>query len=806
MAANRSRLQPTQLYRKTDLSGTGFDTTNGFADLNEVIGQPRAVDAIRFGTGIRSEGFNIFAAGPEGMDKRGLIRLHFESHAGEEPVPSDWCYVHNFAEEHRPVAIELPAGQGTVFRKEMEDLVQEVRAALAAAFESEEYQSRRQSVTEGFRDRQSDAFELLQRRAHAEGLALIRTPGGVAVAPVRDGEVISPEEIQKLSEEMQKALEERVEAIQQELQRILGQMPGWQREVRTQLDALNREMAGLAIGGLIDEVRRAHTDHEKVLAYLDAVCEDIVHNAEQFLPQPEGSAPEIIVAMQRQSQVQSAQRYAVNVLIDHSGTQGAPVVCEDNPTFQNLLGRIEHRAQMGALTTDFTLIKAGALHRANGGYLIVDADKLLMQPQAWEGLKRALRSRRINVESLGQHLGLVSTVSLEPEPIPLRVKVALIGDARLYHTLWALDPEFAELFKVAADFGEIMPRDTETEMLYARQVATIARREGMLSFDRGAIEQLLERSARMAGDAEKLSAQTRELTDLMLEADYWARESGNTVVSVADVQRAIDARIYRVDRVRERVHEAILRDMVLIATDGAEVGQINGLSVAMLGNYAFGQPSLITALIHAGKGQVVDIEREVDLGGPLHSKGVLILTGYLSGRYAADAPLSLSASLVFEQSYAGVDGDSASSAELYALLSAIAGVPIKQSYAVTGSISQKGEIQAIGGVNEKIEGFFDICQSRGLTGEQGVLIPAANVKHLMLRQDVVEAVAQERFHIYAIGHVDEGIEILTGVPAGEPDAEGNYPEGTVNWRVQARLKALAERDGSGKSAREETSE
>lgn len=806
MAANSSRLQPAQLYRKTDLSEMGFDTTNDLPDLDEVIGQPRAVDAIRFGIGIKSEGFNIFAAGPEGLDKQGLIRLHFESRASDEPVPSDWCYVHNFVEEHRPVAIELPAGQGVTFRKEMEGLVAEARGALAATFESEEYQSRRQSVTEGFHDRQSDAFELLQQRARAEGLALIRTPGGVAVAPVRDGEVLSPEEIQKLPEETQKALQEQIERIQQELQRILGQMPGWQRELRTQIDELNREMAGLAIEGLIDEVRRAHADHEEVLAYLDAVREDIVRNAEQFLPQSEGSAPEIVGAMQRQSQAQSTQRYVVNVLIDHSGTKGAPVIYEDNPTYQNLLGRIEHRAQMGALMTDFTLIKAGALHRANGGYLIVDADKLLMQPQAWEGLKRALRSQRIGVEPLGQHLGLISTVSLEPEPIPLRVKVALIGDARLYHTLWALDPDFAELFKVAADFGEIVPRDDETQTLYARLVATIARREGMLPFDRGAVERLLERSARTVGDAEKLSAQTRELTDLMLEADYWAREPGDTVVSAAAVQRAIDAQVHRVDRVRERVHEAILRDTVLIATDGAEVGQINGLSVAMLGNFAFGQPSRITARINAGKGQVVDIEREVDLGGPLHSKGVLILTSYLSGRYAVETPLSLSASLVFEQSYGGVDGDSASSAELYALLSAISGVPIKQSYAVTGSISQKGEVQAIGGVNEKIEGFFDICRARGLTGEQGVLIPSANVKHLMLRQDVVEAVTQERFHIYAVEHVDEGIAILTGVPAGEPDAEGAYPEGTVNQRVQARLKALAEREVSGKSAREEKGE
>ena len=806
MGANSYRLQPVQLYRRTDLSDNGFTTTDDLADLNEVVGQPRAVDAIRFGTGIKSTGFNIYAAGPEGLDKRDLVRLHFEAQARGESTPSDWCYVHNLVEEHRPIAIELPTGSGAAFRKDMEVLVQEARAALSAAFDSEEYQSRRQSVNEGFRDRQSDAFELLQQRASAEGLALIRTPGGVAVAPVRDGEVLSPDDIQKLPEETQKALQEKVEAVQKELERILGQMPGWQREMRDQVNELSREMANLAVGALVDELRRKYADHAKVVAHLDAVRNDIVQNAELFLPQPEGNAPELLGAMQRQSPGQFFLRYGVNVLVDRAGAEGAPVIYEDNPTYANLLGRIEHRAQMGALMTDFTLIKAGALHRANGGYLMVDAGKLLMQPQAWEGLKRALLSQQIAVEPLGQQLGLISTVSLEPERIPLHVRVALIGDAQIYYVLWTADPEFAELFKVMADFGEVISRDAETQRLYARLIATLARQEKLLPFDRSAVERLLEHGARISGDSEKLSAQTQELKDLMLEAEHWARQSERRAVTSADVQRAIDSWIFRMDRVRERVQEAILRGTVVIDTDGAEVGQINGLSVAMLGNFAFGQPARITARINAGKGQVVDIEREVDLGGPLHSKGVMILTGFLSGRYAAEAPLSLSASLVFEQSYSGIDGDSASSAELYALLSAISGVPIKQSFAVTGSVSQKGEVQAIGGVNEKIEGFFDICRARGLTGDQGVIIPAANVKHLMLRQDVVQAVAEERFHVYAVGHVDQGIEILTGLPAGELDAEGAYAEGTINQKVQARLKTLAEKPQTDKVAGEEKGE
>ncbi len=787
------RLTPEQVYRKTDLSGVAFETTDDLEELDRVIGQPRAVDAIRFGSGMKDGGFNIYALGPTGLDKRGLVRRFFESRANKSPTPSDWCYVHNLSQEHRPRAIELPAGEGHAFRKDMEALVHELRTALSAAFESEEYQSRRQTILDSFRERQSEAFDALQGRARSENMALIRTPGGIAVAPTRDGEVLSPEEVDALSEEAQTTLKAKVEELQDELQRILRQVPGWQRSMREALDDLNREMAELAVGALIDELRERYQAYPKVVEHLDAVQEDVVANAEQFLPQSERGGAELMQAMQQQSQEQFLRRYSVNVLVDHAETEGAPVVYEDNPTYQNLIGRLEHQAQMGALLTDFTLIKPGALHRANGGYLIIDADKLLLQPQAWEGLKRALKSQRLSIESLGQQLGLISTVSLDPEPIPLSVRIALIGDARLYYLLLALDPEFAELFKVAADFDGQMPRDTEHQERYARLIATVAQREKLRPFDRSAVERIMDHSARAVGDADRLSARMREVRDLMLEADYWAAEAEHQVVTAGDVQQAIEAQIHRSDRVRERVHESILRQITLIDTEGAVVGQVNGLSVLGLGNVAFGQPSRITARVTLGKGQVVDIEREVDLGGPLHSKGVMILTGFLHGRYAQDKPLSLSASLVFEQSYGGVDGDSASSAELYTLLSAISGVPIRQSLAVTGSVNQRGEVQAIGGVNEKIEGFYDICAARGLTGEQGVLIPVANVQHLMLRPDVVRAVAEERFHIYAVAHADQGLELLTGVAAGEPDEEGRYPEGTINALVEAHLATMAER-------------
>jgi len=468
------------------------------------------------------------------------------------------------------------------------------------------------------------------------------------------------------------------------------------------------------------------------------------------------------------------------------------VVYEDNPTYAGLIGRVEHIAQMGALVTDFMLIKPGALHRANGGYLMLDARKVLMQPFAWEGLKRVLSAREIRIESLGQALSLVSTVSLEPEPIPLNLKVILLGEPLLYYLLSEYDPEFSELFKAAVDFGRDMPRNGDSNQLYARLIATLARRDRLLDLDRGAVARVIEYGARLVEDAEKLSVRLREITDLLREADHWAREAGRGVIGANDVQAAIDARIFRSDRIRERLQEAIQRGTLLIDTSGERVGQVNGLSIVDLGNFMFGHPSRITASVRLGRGEVLDIQREVELSGPIHSKGVLILSGFLGARYAPDRPLALSASLVFEQTYGEVEGDSASSAELYALLSALANAPIRQSFAVTGSVNQHGQIQPIGGVNEKIEGFFDVCRMRGLSGEQGVLIPATNVKHLMLRQDVIEAVRNSQFRIYPVSSIDEGIEILTGLPAGTREANGLFPDGTINQRIEIQLITMSE--------------
>ena len=576
------------------------------------------------------------------------------------------------------------------------------------------------------------------------------------------------------------------------MQDVLHKAPVWMKETREKLRQLNNETALFATAHLIGTLKGRYSDLSAVQRFLDEVRDDAVEHVEEIVaeaPKPKGEPS--VAGFEDGHPI--LRRYGVNLMVDNAESTRAPVVYEDDPTYDRLLGRIEHRAEMGTLLTDFHLIRAGALHRASGGYLILDARKLLTRPMAWDALKRALFAGEMRIQPPAQAMGLLSTVSLDPEPIPLDVKVVIVGERMIDYLLSQHDPEFARLFKVAADFDEEIPRNETNDLLYARLVKSLTEGEELRPLDRGGVARALEFSARAAGDAERFSMDIERLADLLREADHLAGKAGRPVVDAAAVSEAADAQVYRLDRVRERLQEQIERGTVQIDTDGARVGQINGLSVMGLGGFAFGKPSRITARIRLGKGEVVDIERQVDLGGPLHSKGVLILSGYLSAHYASDRPLSLSASLVFEQSYGGVDGDSASSTELYALLSAIAEVPIDQSLAVTGSVNQYGEVQAIGGVNEKIEGFFDLCAARGLTGRQGVLIPASNVKHLMLHRRVVEAAEQGQFRIFAVGTIDQGMEILTGQPAGARDAEGRFPEGSVNARVEARLIELADK-------------
>ncbi|HEX6385914.1 MAG TPA: ATP-binding protein [Anaerolineae bacterium] len=790
------------LYRHCDPSQFSFETTDQLASSIEIIGQERAVAAIRFGVGIEQEGYNLFALGPGGTGKYTAVHKYLEEKAAREATPPDWCYVHNFEQEHQPHTLRLPPGRGIEFKQDMDNLLDELFAVIPAAFESEEYQAQRHAIAEELQQKQEESLETLTRQAREQNIALVRTQAGLAFAPMRDGEVLAPDEFMKLSEEERQRLQEQIEVLQDDLQKVMRQMPNWSRQMREKLKELNQEVATLSIAPLVEEIRQKYQDLAPIQAYLEAVQDDVTDNIDKFLQvqaqqtqavvQADGTAP---TATGRQLSRSSPffNRYRVNLIVDHSQTEGAPVVLENHPVYPNLIGRVEHVAQMGALLTDFTLIKAGALHRANGGYLILDARKLLLQPYAWESLKRALQANEIRIESLGQMLSLISTVSLEPEPIPLDVKIVLLGDRLLYYLLYQFDPDFDELFKVMADFETEMARNEDNNMAYALLISSLAQKNDLRPFDRSGVARVIEYGSRLVSDVEKLSIHIQSINDLLSEASYWAGEAGSEVVSAAHVQQAIDAQTYRSGRLRERMQEAILRDTVLIDTSGERVGQINGLSVLSVGNFAFGRPSRITARVRMGKGEVIDIERQVEMGGPIHSKGVLILSGFLGGRYAEDRPLSLNASLVFEQSYAGVEGDSASSAELYALLSALAEVPIKQSFAVTGSVNQHGQVQAIGGVNEKIEGFFDICNARGLSGEQGVLIPQSNVKNLMLRWDVVSAVAKGQFHIYPVETIDQGIELLTGLPAGQPDEEGNYPEGTFNHKVAQRLADLAEK-------------
>ena len=782
-----------RLFRPCDPASLGFATTAELEPIEGIVGQDRAVEAVEFAIRLTHQGYNLFALGPEGVGRSALVRGALERHAASQPVPDDWAYVHNFAEPQRPRALRLPAGRGVRLRTAMERLVAELRSALPAAFESDAYRARREALEEELRRRRDRALAEFEKRARELDVALLRTPMGLGLAMVRGDEVITPEQFRQLPPEEQERRRQNLSRLEAELQMLLRHIPSWEREGRQQLQALNREVIRSTASPLIEAVRAAFADLPAVLDYLSQVEADVIAHAEDFLAAAtatDTTAPPAIRALAAE-EVASLRRYTVNLIVDHDGRTGAPVVYEDNPTFANLVGRIEHISQLGALVTNFTLIKPGALHRANGGYLILDARKVLLEPYAWEGLKRALRAQELRIESLGQALALVSTVSLEPEPIPLSVKVALIGDRLLYYLLAARDPDFLELFKVPADFSEDVDRSPETDRIYARLIAGLARRAGLRAFDAGGVARVIEAAARDAGDAEKVSTHMRSLNDLLVEADYFADQAGRQVVTAADVQAAIDAKIRRVGRLRERLGEQFRRGILLVDTVGAAVGQVNGLSVYELGEDAFGWPTRITARVRLGSGEVVDIEREVDLGGPIHSKGVMILAGFLGGRYAADKPLSLRASLVFEQSYGGVEGDSASLAELCALISAIADVPLRQGIALTGSVNQHGAVQAIGGVNEKIEGFFDVCAARGLTGDQGVVIPAANVSHLMLRADVVAAAAEGRFHIWPVTTVDEALELLTGLPAGERGPDGRWPEGTVNALVDARLETFA---------------
>jgi lon-related putative ATP-dependent protease len=681
---------------------------------------------------------------------------------------------------------------GRHLRIDVANVIEDAQTAIPAAIESEDFQLQNETITEEFKEQQEQAFMAIEKMAKEHDINLIQTPNGIAFIPMQGKEVINPEDFEKLPQEKRDEIHKHIEELTGQLQRVMRAAPKHAREMRQKLRQLEHDVASLAVTGLIDELRQKYKDVPAVVEHLAGMQADIIDNVGLFLTPADGHGlPAQMQEMLHSKGSAAIRRYAINLLVDRSESEGAPVVFEDKPSFPELIGKIEYEAEFGSLVTNFSLIRAGALHRANGGYLVLDAAKVLTYPLAWEGLKRAVKSRQLQVRSIGEDIGLVSTVSLEPQPIPLELKVILIGERSHYYLLDLYDPEFSELFKVAADFEDRIDRNAQNVEYRARMLATVVRQENLKHLDRSGVARLVEESARHAGDNEWLSADIRQSTDILREAHFHASHNGKQLIGAAEVQQAINARIHRASRYRDQMQDGILRDVLKIDTAGASIGQINGLAVIQLGGFAFGRPQRITATVSLGSGKVIDIEREVELGGPLHSKGVLILTGFLSSHYVTDRPLSLSASLVFEQSYGGVDGDSASAAELCVLASALAEIPIRQSLAITGSLDQHGSIQAIGGVNEKIEGFFDICSKRGLSGDQGVLIPLANARHLMLRGDVIEAVERGQFHVYPVEHVDQCLEILTGIPAGERDENGEFPEGSVNHRIRERLLGFA---------------
>jgi lon-related putative ATP-dependent protease len=799
-------LTAAELWKACDPSQFDFESTESLPEKISIIGQQRAVQAIDFGMGIASYGFNVYALGNTGTGRTTTIRTFLDRIASDEPVPSDWIYVNNFAAPNQPNAISLPPGTAVDFRHDMQELVSDLLREIPRAFESEDYEKQKEKIIREMQEQRNEQFAALEHKVNERGFTLLKTAMGLGIAPVLNGQVLTPEAYQKLDEKTQQDIERRQQLLQSEMAETMRSIRELEKATKRKLQGFDREIADFAVGHLIEDLRQKYGHLEELPAYLKAVQADIVDNVQGFKGIEEEAAEGLTAAMQASQRKSMLKRYTINVIVDNSQQLGAPVIFEPNPTYGNLIGRIEHRSEFGALVTDFTMIKAGCLHRANGGYLVVEVRSLLTNSLVWDALKRSIKNRRIRTEEMGTQMQLVSTVTLEPEPIPLDVKVLLIGDPMTYYLLHEYDEDFRKLFKVQADFGTYFDRSPESCRQYAQFVAARCHEEGLLPFDRGAVARIVEYGSRLAGHQQKLSTRFGEIADVVREASYWARHRDGAQTAAGDVQKAIDQRIYRSNRAEEQIQELLDEGTLRVDVDGEAVGQVNGLSVLTLGDYTFGRPSRITVRTYTGKSGVVSLEREAKLSGRIHDKGLLTLTGYLGGKYALDAPLSLSASISFEQLYDEIEGDSASSTELYALLSSLSGLPLRQGIAVTGAVDQQGNVLPIGGANEKIEGFFETCRNRGLTGQQGVLLPEKNVVSLMLRADVRQAVEDGQFRIYPVRTIDEGIEILTGTPAGERQQDGTYPEDSVHGRVIARLEEIAENlESKGKREEKESS-
>ncbi len=790
MVKDECRVPAERLRWTCDPGQLEFETTDELTELEGTIGQERALRAIDFGLDMSECGFNLYISGEAGTGRTSSIMNLLKIRAREEATPNDWCYVFNFKAPDNPMAFALKAGMGCQLEKDMQELLNLVRADIPKALESKEYESNKSAIIQENQERNNAIFSELEKEALEKGFSLQRTVSGLVMVPQKEGRNFTQEEYDALPPGEQEKLDAVGNELKGKLADVISQIRENEKAVKESLSQLDRNLGLSAVGHHIVPLKEKYREFERVIEYLDMVQEDILLNLEDFKGAPQQPS---IPGLKLPVQTPSFERYVVNLLVDNCEMEGAPVVFEANPTYNNLFGRIDHVMQMGGVaTTNFALIKAGSLHRANGGYLVVNARDVLISPFAWDALKRCIRNSEIKIEDVLEQYRIITMVSLTPEPVPLQAKIIMIGSPMIYYLLYYMEPDYRKFFKVKADFDSKVARTPEVLKDYALFVSTHCRKEGLLPFDKSAVAGILECSARMVEDQEKFSTQFMEVADLIREADYWSRKQGSTTVTGACVRQAIEEKVYRSNRIEERMQELFEEGTLMVDTTGSVVGQVNGLSVISLADYTFGRPSRVTARIYMGRGGMVNIEREVKLSGPIHDKGVLILTGYLGGKFAHDKPLSFSASLCFEQNYEGIEGDSASSTELYALLSALSGLPLKQGIAVTGSVNQLGMVQPIGGVNYKIEGFFAVCKAKGLTGEQGVIIPRSNLRNLMLKEDVAEAVKAGTFHVWSIETIDQGIEILTGVPAGEMREDGCYPEGSVNQLVDSRLRTMLE--------------
>lgn len=791
-----TKLTSEQLYRKCDPAKFEFNTTADLEERLSALGQDRAISAVELGINIKSKGYNLFCLGPEGTGKTSLVKRILEKEGKKRATPDDWVYVYNFEEPHKPIAINFPAGEASGFAKEMEEFTDKVEHELPEVVKNEMYEEQLAIIREKYQEKRNDYVKVLQKKAKGKKVSLLHMPMGVVVAPMKNGEIISPDVFDTLSDEEKNEIMADLNAMQEEIAQHQEDAPAWEEKQTEEIKKLQERLVKDAIKKPLSEIKQKYRGNKKVADYLKSVQQYILENITSFVPdynqdnKPQGEEEPmlgLLTQLKSQQEEDKYSKFKVNVVVKNVPNSGAPIVLLDHPTQGNLVGKIERLQQFGALITDFSLIKSGALHAANGGFLLIDARKLLLQPYSWDSLKRALASKEIKIEAPSEDTSF-STISLDPQPIPLDVKVVMTGDADLYDLLSERDSDFCDYFKVEADFGMAIDRTDENEIEYAKLIGSLTKKKNLRSLNKQAVARVIEYSSRLADDTEKLTAHVSSIGDLLKEADYWARKSKATQIGKNHIEQAIKSQIYRADRVNEAMLEQIDKGTILLDVKGERVGQINGLVVYNFTRNSFGKPTRITTQVRLGRGEFINIEREVAMSGPIHSKGVLILQALISNRFAKRSPLSLSASIVFEQSYGGVDGDSASSTEYYCMLSAIAELPIKQSLAVTGSINQFGEIQPIGGVNEKIEGFFEVCKYNGLTGTQGVIIPRTNVANLMLREDVLEAVDNGLFSIYAIDTVDDGIELLTGIPAGKPDKHGKFPKGTVNYKVQQSLE------------------